>query len=160
MLAQQQHISVVTQFLGLLGRVTQISEQNDPDSRVDIRFSGWVSGDVTEKCIDGPVAHFDDVVRDQAMCFPVHRLQGLSVGSLGQTKDRPFLVIEPIRDITDLVFVLDGKIELVRGGDVDGRRARRLVSIKEQGHANEVSDMGGCVPGGGGVRPELYSVQA
>ena len=130
-LAKKQHKPLVAQFLCLLGRVTEISEQNRPNGGLDIGLPSWVSWDLTEKRIDRPVAHFDDVVSNQSMSLSVHALQGLSVGTFGETEDRPFLVIEPIRDVTDLVSLLNGKIEFVRGGDIGGRRARRLVSIQE-----------------------------
>ena len=94
-----------------------------------------MSGNLTEERIDGPITHLDDVVSNQTVRFPVNRFHGLSVGPLGETKHRPFRVIEPVRDVADLVLVLDSEIECVRGGDVGSGRARRLVSIKEQGHA-------------------------
>ena len=117
-LANEHHKAFVTQFLSLLRRVTQVSEENDSNSRLDVRFSRRVSGKFTEKCVDGPVAHLDDVVGDQTVRLPVYRFQRLSVRSLGETEDHALFVIEPIRDVADLVLVLNGEIELVGGGDV------------------------------------------
>ena len=71
--------------------------------------------------------------------------QRLSIRPLGETKHVPSVFIEPISDITDLVLVLNGKVEFVRGGDVDGRRTRRLVSIKEQGHVCKAKFKGDSV---------------
>ena len=134
-LANEYHEPVVAQFLSLLRRVTKVGEQNYPNSRLDIRLPGWVSGYRTKKGIYGPVTHLDDVVSNQTVRLPVHSFQRLSVGPLSETEHSPFRVIEPVRDVADLVFVLNGKIEFVRGGDVGSGRARRLVSIEEQGHA-------------------------
>ncbi len=141
-LTNEQHEPVVAQFLGLFRRVTEVSKQNDSNSRVDVSLPGWVSGDITEKSIYGPLAHLDDVVSNQTVCLSVHRLQGLSVGPLGETKHRPFVCIEPIRDVTDFVLLLNRKVECVRSGDVGSGRARRLVSIKEQGHAGKANSQG------------------
>ena len=129
------HKAFVTQFLSLLRGVTQVSEENDSNSRLDVRLPRRVSGNLTEKCVDGPVAHLDDAVGDQTVRLPMYGFQRLSVRSLGETEHRALFVIEPIGDVADLVLVLNGKIELVGGGDVDSRCARRFVSIKEQGHA-------------------------
>ena len=139
-LTNEHHEALVAQFLSLFRGVTQVGEQNDPDRGLDIRFSGWVSGDVSKKRIDGPVPDLDDVVGSQAVCFPMDGFQGLPVGPLGEAEHRAFLVIEPVRDVTNLVLVLDGKVELVRGGDVGGCRSRGDVTVQEQGHAHQASD--------------------
>lgn len=133
-IANEHHEPVVAQFLRLLRRVTKVGEQNYPNSRLDIRLPCRVSGNLTKKRIYGPITHLDDVVGDQTVRLPMNSFQGLSVGPLGETKHSPFRVIEPVGDVADFVFVLNGEIECVRGGDVGSGCARRLVSIKEQGH--------------------------
>ncbi len=135
-LTNEQHEAVVAQFLGLLRRVTKVGEQNYSHSRVDVGLPCWMSGNLAEKRIYGSLADLDDVVGDQAVSLPVHSFQGLSVGPLGETEHSPFFVVEPICDVADLVLVLNGKIEFVRGGDGGRRGAGRLMSIKEQRHAS------------------------
>ena len=94
-----------------------------------------MSGNLTKKRVYGSVTHLDDVVGNQTVSLSVHSFQGLSVRALCETKHGPFVSIEPIRDVTNFVFVLNSEVEFVRRGDVDSSRTRRLVSIKEQGHA-------------------------
>ena len=58
-----------------------------------------------------------------------------TVGTFGETEDRPFAVIKPIGDVADSVVVLDGQIELVRFGNLGSRGSWRIVTIKEERHA-------------------------
>jgi hypothetical protein len=103
-----------------------------------------MSGNLTKERIYGSVAHLDDVVGNQTVRLSVHSLQRLSVRPLCETKHAPFVFIEPIRDVANFVLVLNGKVEFVRGGDVGSRCTRRLVSIKEQGHARKANS--GAIP--------------
>ncbi len=147
-LANERHELVVAHFLGLLCRVTNVGEEDYSNSRVDVCLACRVSWNLTKKRINGPVAHLDDVVSNQAVRLPVYSFQRLSVRSLGETKDGPLCVVEPIRDVANLIFRLNRKIEFVCGGDGGSRRARRIMSIKEQGHARYASDKGDFVSTG------------
>ena len=97
-----------------------------------------MSGNITEKRIYGPLTHLDDVVSNQTVCLSVHSFQGLSVRPLGETKHGLFVCIEPIRDVTNVVLFLNSKVEFVCRRNVDSGRTRRLVSVKEQGHAERI----------------------
>ena len=129
MLAKKTHKAIVSQFLCLLRRVTKVGEQDHSNCGLDVRAPWGVSGNLTKKRIHGPVAHLDDVVSNQTVGLSVHSFQRLSVRPLGETKHGPFVIVEPIGDVTNVVLVLNGKVEFVRSGDVGGRRTRRLVSI-------------------------------
>ncbi len=61
-------------------------------------------------------------------------LQGLAVGPFGKTEHGPLSVVEPVGDVSHLILVLNGKIELMGRGDLGGRRTWRIVTIEEQGH--------------------------
>ena len=58
-----------------------------------------------------------------------------TVGTFGETEDRPFAVVKPIGDVADSVVLLDGQIELVRFGNLGSRGSWRIVTIKEERHA-------------------------
>ena len=144
MLAKKVHEAIVSQFLGLQRRVTKVGEEDHSNCRLDIRAPRRVSGNLTKERVDGSVTHLDDVVGNQTMGLSVHRFQRLSVRPLGETEHGPFVIVEPVGDVTNLVLVLNSQVEFVRGGDVGSSRTGRLVSIEEQGHARKANS--GAIP--------------
>ena len=64
--------------------------------------------------------HFDDGDGEEPMGLPMGIDDGGGVGGLGKTKDGPILLVHPVVDKVYSIFLLDGKVFLVGGGDGGG----------------------------------------
>ena len=100
--------------------------------------------DGPQERVDRPVAHLDDVVGDQPVCFAVDGLERRPVGSLGQAEHLAGRVVEPVGDVADAVMVLHPDVERVGGGDLDGGRPRSVMPVEEERHHRK--DSGALAP--------------
>ena len=87
--AEENHESFVPQLLSQLRRTAEVGEQDRPYGRIGVGLPRWMPWQVSEEGVDRTVTHFDHVVSNQTVSFAVDLLERLSVGSLGETEDRP-----------------------------------------------------------------------
>jgi hypothetical protein len=95
-------------------------------------------GSVTEKFVDGSQTHLDNVVCYQPVGLSMDGFERLAVRPLGKTKHGRLAVIKPVRHVADAVLVLHGQIEFVRCGNLSRGRARRIMAIQKESHANSL----------------------
>jgi hypothetical protein len=128
---EEHHVPFVAKLLRVLRGVTQVCEQNGPHCGFDVSISRLVLGRRSKERVYWPFTHLNYVVGYEAMGFSMDSFHGFPAGALGEAKGCSFVVIKPIRYVTNSVIVLNRKIEFVGLGDLGRCHARHIVAIEE-----------------------------
>jgi hypothetical protein len=111
-----------------------IGEEDGSESGRNPRLAHPWLPQPAEELDDRTPVDLDDLVRDESVRLTMNGLGGVRGWRIGQAEDRARLRIEPIRDVSHPVLLLDLQVSNVSLRDILRGGFGEIVSIHVQGH--------------------------